>query len=152
MLDRICPFLRAMMRSPDSALNSIADELALARQYLDIMQSRFESKLEYSIRCDPEAESMLIPTLLLQPLIENAIKYGQDPLSGQIRVAVEVRARDEALGITVRDHGRGPSGGNDGQGITNTRRRLAVRYGAGRGVQPKRASRRGSHSELEISS
>ncbi len=82
MLERICTFLRSTIRLPDSPLNSIANELLLARQYLEIMQTRFESKLVFSIQCDPKAEAIQIPTLLLQPLIDNAVKYGHNPVLG----------------------------------------------------------------------
>lgn len=129
MLERICTFLRSTMRLSDSPLDSISNELVLARQYLEIMQTRLEDKLAYSIQCDPRAENVQIPALLLQPLIENAVKYGPDPDSGDLHIQIEIELCQMGVKIRVRDHGRGLQAKADGQGITNTKKRLANHYG-----------------------
>ncbi|RXH58156.1 sensor histidine kinase [Granulicella sibirica] len=153
MLERICTFLRSTIRLPDSPLNSIANELLLARQYLEIMQTRFESKLAYSIQCDPKAEAIQIPTLLLQPLIENAVKYGHDPGSGDLNIQIDIELSDRRIEIRIRDHGSGLSPvweGEEGQGLTNTKRRLASYYGGAAVFRLSAHAEGGAISELEI--
>jgi two-component system LytT family sensor kinase len=154
MLERICTFLRSTIRLPDSPLDSIANELVLARQYLEIMQTRFESRLVYSIRCDLGAESVQIPTLLLQPLIENAVKYGPDPASGKLTIDIDIQLSDGVAAIKIRDHGIGlqmkEDGLEDGQGLTNTRRRLASYYGGAAVFRLSAHVLGGTVAELEI--
>jgi two-component system LytT family sensor kinase len=150
MLERICAFLRSTIRSPDSPLDSIANELMLARQYLEIMQTRFESRLVYSIQCDPNAEAIQIPALLLQPLIENAVKYGIDPNSGKLSIQIEIELSNQAVGIRIRDHGPGLQAIAEGQGITNTKRRLATCYGVAAAFRLSAHPLGGAVAELEI--
>jgi two-component system LytT family sensor kinase len=150
MLERICTFLRSTMRSSDSPLDSIANELVLARQYLEIMQTRLESKLVYSIQCTPRAETIRIPALLLQPLIENAVKYGPDPTSGNLNIQIEIKFSGEVVSIRIRDHGRGPQRMAYGQGITNTKRRLTTHYGETATFRLRSHHQGGAVAELEI--
>jgi len=150
MLERICTFLRCSIRPPESPLDSIANELVLARLYLDIMQTRLEDKLAYSIRCDPRAEAIRIPTLLLQPLIENAVKYGPDPGSGNLEIQIEIEFSNPLVDIRIRDHGRGPQTETAGQGITNTKRRLATHYGPAAAFRLSTHPMGGAIAELEI--
>jgi two-component system, LytTR family, sensor kinase len=150
MLERICTFLRSTMQSSDSPLDSIANELVLARQYLQIMQTRLENKLNYSIECDPRAETIRIPALLLQPLIENAVKHGPDPASGNLNIQIEIAFSNQIVSIRVRDHGRGPQLLAYGQGITNTKRRLATHYGEKAAFRLSSHHQGGAIAELEI--
>jgi signal transduction histidine kinase len=136
MLERICDFLRATLRLPDSPMVPVSTELALARQYLEVMQARLEDRLHFDIFCDPEAESVPIPSLLLQPLVENAVEHGQDPASGRLDIAIAVgmhaHRNGASIGITIRDHGAGLStngGGANGHGLSNARKRLNTVYG-----------------------
>ncbi|MBB5060152.1 LytS/YehU family sensor histidine kinase [Granulicella aggregans] len=150
MLERICTFLRSTMRSPDSPLDSIANEVLLARQYLEIMQARFENKLVYTIHCDSSAEAIQIPTLLLQPLIENAVKYGQDPESGNLDIQIDILLSNRTVAVRIRDHGPGFQAIYEGQGLTNTKRRLESRYGVAAVLRLSAHPMGGAISELEI--
>ena len=89
MIERICDFLRATLKLPDSPMVPLGAELALARQYLEVMKARLEDQLQFEIQCERGAESARVPALLLQPLVENAIEHGQDPQSGTLDVRVE---------------------------------------------------------------
>jgi two-component system LytT family sensor kinase len=130
MLERICDFLRATLRLPDSPMVPVSTELALARQYLEVMQARLEDRLHFEIRCDPNAESVTLPALLLQPLVENAVEHGQDPVSGRLDIGIDVRRNGASIGITIRDHGRGLSlKHSNGHGLSNAERRLKTVYG-----------------------
>jgi len=143
MLERIADFLRATLKLPDSQMNPVTTELALARQYLGVMKARLEDRLTFEIACEVQAESVKVPSLLLQPLIENAVEHGQDPVSGKLDIGIDVSGRDGRWNISIRDHGLGfSSHGNDsGRGLANARERLAAVYG-------NRASLRlGTHAE-----
>lgn len=131
MLERICDFLRATLRLPESPMVPVVTELALARQYLEVMQARLEDRLHFAIDCDANAEPVQVPALLLQPLVENAVEHGQDPASGRLDIGISVHRNGTSLGISIRDHGLGPSGnGNsNGHGLANAERRLKTVYG-----------------------
>jgi two-component system LytT family sensor kinase len=131
MLERICDFLRATLRLPDSPMVPVSTELALARQYLEVMKARLEDRLRFEISCDPAAESLPMPALLLQPLVENAVEHGQDSASGCLDIGIQVRYNGHSIRITVRDHGRGISSNHStGHGLSNAERRLKTVYGA----------------------
>jgi sensor histidine kinase YesM len=124
----------------------VSSELALTRQYLEVMKTRLEDRLQFEIHCEPGVDAR-VPALLLQPLVENAVEYGQEPATGRLNIAIDVRQIDRFIEISVRDHGpgfskngagHGPGGakesanrGDDpsGQGIINVRRRLQTVYG-----------------------
>ena len=132
MLERICDFLRATLRVPDSPLVPLSTEFGLARQYLEVMKARLEDRLHFEIECDAGAESAQVPALLLQPLVENAIEHGQDPVSGNVDLRVEASRRNGFVTISVRDRGRGfsPNGpGSSGHGLADVRQRLKTVYG-----------------------
>ena len=114
------------------------------------MQTRLESKLVYSIQCDPRAETIRIPALLLQPLIENAVKYGPDPTSGNLNIQIEIESSGQVISIRIRDHGRGPQIMGYGQGIANTKRRLATHYGETATFRLGSHHEGGAIAELEI--
>jgi signal transduction histidine kinase len=134
MLERICDFLRSALRLPESPMVPIETELALARQYLDVMKARLEDRLTFDIVCDEQAQAARVPALLLQPLIENAVEHGQDPTSGQLDIAIGVHRDNGVVKISIRDHGRGILERNgasspEGHGLSNARKRLATVYG-----------------------
>jgi hypothetical protein len=137
MLERIADFLRATLKLPDSPLVPVSTEISLARQYLEIMKARMEDRLAFEIVCDKQAESAQAPSLLLQPLIENAVEHGQDPATGKLDIGIGVTRRNGILSISIRDRGRGfpphgavsPSGNGSGHGLANVRKRLAAAYG-----------------------
>jgi two-component system, LytTR family, sensor kinase len=136
MLERISDFLRSALRVPDSPMVPVETELALARQYLEIMKARLEDRLTFDITCDGQAQSARVPALLLQPLIENAVEHGQDPASGQLNIAIRVQRDSGVVKISIRDHGRGVLAERNGaslkgHGLANARTRLATVYGDG---------------------
>jgi LytS/YehU family sensor histidine kinase len=110
----------------------VSTELALARQYLEVMKARLEDRLQFEIHCDQAAESVPIPALLLQPLVENAVEHGQDPASGRLDIGIDVHRNGASIGITIRDHGRGLSSNGaapNGHGLSNACKRLRTVYG-----------------------
>jgi signal transduction histidine kinase len=129
MLDGLGDYLRATLRLPDSPQIPLSTELALTRQYMEVMQARFEEKLHFCIRCDARMENTLVPALLLQPLVENAFEHGQDPASGRLHIDIQVERDGPLLRIAIRDHGPGPPLSPHGRGLANVQRRLQAIYG-----------------------
>lgn len=129
----LCRFLRASLeRAPQDKI-MLRDELGLEEQYLSIERVRFEDRLAIEVVAPPELEDCLVPGLILQPLVENAIKYGVGPARGLVTVRVEARAVEDGLELSVRDNGgaRRPrtNGHALGVGLQNVRRRLDAIYG-----------------------
>jgi two-component system, LytTR family, sensor kinase len=134
MIARLSELLRSTLEDGAAPERSVEEEVAFASRYLEIMQLRFEGKLEVAMEIDSEARDALVPTLILQPLVENAIKHGIAKTRGAGWVAVEVQRAGDYLRLAVRDSGPGvltsspiPSGG---VGLRNTDERLRQMYGA----------------------
>jgi sensor histidine kinase YesM len=114
----------------------LADELGFVEQYLVVERARFPDRLSFEIDADAAARESLVPHLLLQPLVENAVRHG---LAGKItagRVVVTARVEGDKLVITIEDDGVGIDRGvvadnGGGVGIANTRSRLSIMYGSG---------------------
>lgn len=107
----------------------LRDELAFIGRYLELQRTRFGHRLSYSIAADPGAEAALVPQLVLQPIVENAVEHGMsDSLEGG-EVIVRAQRTNEALTLTVDDAGRAAEATNGlGIGLANTRERLATLF------------------------
>jgi len=129
MIAKLGDFMRTILRPDLPALVSLAEELTSAGQYLDIEQVRFGDRLAVSYDIDEEAYRGLVPRLLLQPLLENAIRHGVATSDARGTIELTGRRQGEMLEITVANSGtaRGDDNGN-GVGLANTRERLAVLY------------------------
>jgi len=131
MIARLSDLLRHTLGEGDEQEITLASELEMLRLYLDIMEVRFQDKLEVSIETEASLDDALVPNLVLQPLVENAFRHGLAQMQSIGRVAVRVVRDDGDLVLTVRDNGRGPANPvREGVGLTNTRARLTQLYGA----------------------
>jgi two-component system LytT family sensor kinase len=132
MMSSLCDLLRATLAESHAQEVPLEQELKFLGLYLNVMKLRFEDHLEVSMRIEPGAEHAFVPQLLLQPLVENAIRYGRDPATAKVRVALAARRAGELLEIEVRDHGRGVEvwPPQEGVGLRNTGSRLAQLYGS----------------------
>jgi signal transduction histidine kinase len=131
MIARLSDLLRHTLAEGDEQEISLARELEMLRRYLDIMEVRFQDKLDVSIETEASLDDALVPNLVLQPLVENAFRHGLAPMQTAGRVAVRAVRDDGDLVLTVRDNGRGPANPvREGVGLTNTRARLTQLYGA----------------------
>lgn len=111
---------------------TLAEEVELARRYLAIEQIRFGSRLSVSWDLDADAGAARVPPLLLQPLVENAVRHGIAPVPGPGRVSVAARRRNGELVLEVHDTGAGFGAGGPprrGVGLSNTESRLRQLYG-----------------------
>jgi two-component sensor histidine kinase len=113
---------------------SVQEELEFVQRYVELQKTRFGDKLEYREQIDDSARDCLLPTLTLQPLVENAIRHGIEPADKPGTVILSVRRADERLLLSVEDNGVGLNGsstsGGAGIGLKNLRARLQTLYGS----------------------
>ena len=133
MMDRLAELLRATLHSSGTQEVTLRDELELLQKYVDIEKTRFGARLTVHIHLDPEALDASVPVLLLQPLVENAVRHGIAPRAAPGVIEVSARRVGDRLTIAVRDSGLGvPSDRlallNGGIGLSNTRSRLQHLY------------------------
>jgi LytS/YehU family sensor histidine kinase len=135
MISRLSDLLRLTFDRTGAAEVPLKEELEFLQKYLEIEQIRFQDRLSVGFEIDPEALDAEVPRLILQPLVENAIKHGISPRSGQGLVHVSARRENQDVWIEVRDNGVGLSTKararlTSGVGLSNTRARLECLYGA----------------------
>lgn len=145
MLTRLSSFLRHTLVTQPGGKVSIAQEVETLKLYLDIERMRFEERLRTVFRIEPAAANAALPSLLLQPLVENAIKYAVSPQEEGARISLTAQVIGSRLRVTVADTGPGLQGrplipqryGHEvrngtvstGVGLANIRDRLAQAYG-----------------------
>jgi two-component system, LytTR family, sensor kinase len=132
MLVRLSDYLRMTLDASDRLETEVEDELRMTSSYVDIMRARFEQRLRLRLSCEPGVEHALVPSMLLQPLVENAILHGGTGSGDGLGIDVEIRRDGEHLAIVVSDSGAGlPAGALmvEGRGLGATRSRLEQRYG-----------------------
>ncbi len=134
MLAQLGDLLRLSFETVDVQEVSLAQELDFLRKYVAIEQARFRERLHVTFEVDPEAGDCLVPNLLLQPLVENAIRHGIGPRVEPGHVLVRAARVGDRLELEVRDDGVGmPESAladlSHGVGMSNTRSRLAHLYG-----------------------
>ena len=132
MLVRLGELLRLTMSHPGQPLTRLRDEIAFIEKYLEIERIRFRDRLSVSYDFEPAALEAEVPSLILQPLVENAIRHGIEPHARSGHLELSARRTPEFIELIVRDNGAGqPPGGftRVGIGIGNTRARLTELYG-----------------------
>jgi sensor histidine kinase YesM len=143
MLTRLSGFLRHTLVTQPGGKVSVAQEVETLKLYLDIERMRFEERLRTVFKVEPAAAQACIPSLLLQPLVENAIKYAVSPQEEGARISLTAQVIGNRLRVTVADTGPGMQGQaaprvsdalaartvSTGVGLANIRDRLAQAYG-----------------------
>jgi two-component system LytT family sensor kinase len=132
MIERLSDLLRITLRKVGVQEVELAEELEYLRAYLDIEQVHFGPRLCIERRIDAAALDALVPTLILQPIVENAIRHGLEPLVRPGTLTIEAEADGDVLLLRVRDDGVGFAktwARRDGVGLANTRSRLDRLYG-----------------------
>lgn len=135
MINRLSEFLRLTLDNADTQIVLLEDEVEFVRRYLEIEHIRFQDRLTVDIEIDPQALVAEVPTLILQPLVENAMRHGVDSNSGASRVQIAARLQNDQVLMEVRDDGKdlkkiSGQNGAAGLGLKNTRARLSELYGA----------------------
>jgi signal transduction histidine kinase len=130
MLTRLGELLRLTLRSDPSHEVPLSEEIAVLERYLGIMRTRFSDRVTVHCDVDPRAADGLVPSFILQPIVENAFEHGIAKLKRPGEVHIQARAANASLVLTVRDDGPGlESVEPGGVGLANTRNRLAELYG-----------------------
>ena len=136
MLSRLSSFLRYTLVNESTGLVTMSQEIETLKLYLEIEKMRFEERLRPHFHIDPSCSQVLLPSLLLQPLIENAIKYAVTPQEEGADISIEVKRQVDRVLITVSDTGPGAdsqyqsrAAQSTGVGLANIRDRLAQAYG-----------------------
>ncbi len=133
MIGNLSELLRVALDTSDQEQVSLRQELDFLNRYLEIQQTRFGERLRVTRQIDLAALEAQVPALILQPLVENAIRHGIEPNAGPGTIAVVAQREAEKLHLTVKDSGAGAMEAKDHQpgiGLANTRARLQELYGA----------------------
>jgi LytS/YehU family sensor histidine kinase len=153
MLLRLAGFLRYSLDRQPTELAKLTDEIEAQRKYLEIEQTRFEDKLAVRFNIEPGLENVRLPSLILQPIIENAIKYAITPRIDGGRIDVSARRDGDLLRIAVEDDGPGLPKEHSlprrqGVGLANARERLELIYGPRAGLSARNKEPNGCRVEI----
>ena len=134
LLSKLSAFLRTTLITDPQSTVTVGQELTTVETYLDVEAVRFGERLRVVLDCPPELEDALVPSFLLQPLVENAVKYAVAPTRDAVTLRVVVTREGEDLVITVEDDGDPAKAvrvnKGTGVGLANVRQRLDVLFGA----------------------
>jgi len=132
VLAQLGDLLRTALDRMDEQDIALEQEIAFLRGYVDIQTARFGDRLTVQWAVDDEARAILVPNMILQPCLENAIQHGIEPLEDGGSVTVAARVSGGSLHIDITDNGQGALGQTElvaGRGLKNVRERLEARYG-----------------------
>jgi len=145
MLARLSSLLRLTLDKDSAQEVPLREELKMLQHYLDIEQIRLGDRLTVNMKIAPGTLDAMTPNLILQPIVENAIRHGIAPFSAPGQIFIEARADDKTLFLEVTDTGPGLDGKafNAGIGLNNTQERLQQLYGNAAGLKMANGERRG---------
>lgn len=154
MVARLSELLRTTLDAADEPEVPLQREITFIERYLEVMQIRFQGKLDVAIEVDPATREALVPNLILQPLVENALKHGVSRIVGTGSIRVSACERDGRLELAVRDNGPGLAGRrlplSEGVGLRNTRERLQQLYGGEHTLTLREAEGGGVVAEVSL--
>jgi signal transduction histidine kinase len=138
-IERLAEMFRYILTGSERGLVPLVEELAFVDSYLEIEQARFGERLHVDRQITPQMLNVPVPSLILQPLVENAVRHGQGP-GGQIDLTIRVQPQGGQVTITIADRGPGMPSNHDlgqgsGFGLRNVDRRLRKTYGDGHGLE-----------------
>ncbi len=156
MISRLSDLLRHSIEDADEPEIPLSRELALLTQYVELMQVRFQGRLTVTTDIAPDVMDALVPNMILQPLVENAIKHGVEQIEGDGRIGVSVARRDAQLVVRISDNGPGvrdatsAARAGGGVGVRNTVARLEQLYGTGQSFALKAGDDGGTVAEVRL--
>ncbi|HET7606503.1 MAG TPA: histidine kinase [Sphingomicrobium sp.] len=155
MLARLSSFLRYTLANEPTAKVTLAQEVETLKLYLEIEKMRFEDRLRPHFKIESETIGARLPSLLLQPLIENAIKYAVTPAENGADIWITAQQEGHAVRLEVADNGDGTgseisASPSTGVGLANIRDRLSQAYGAAHRFDTKQNERGGFSVIIEI--
>src|SRR5262249_15327995 len=130
MLTQLSDLFRATLQNEGRHQVALSEEIDWLRTYMAIQETRYGPRLTFEIHAEAECQAALVPTLILQPLVENAIRHGVGVTPGRGRISIRAHRNADRLRIDVDDDGAGVvEPVREGYGLRNTRSRLRVLYG-----------------------
>ncbi|MCK9200762.1 MAG: histidine kinase [Gallionella sp.] len=150
LLERLNDWLRIALVRARSDSATLGDELDMLENYLQILRIRFGERLRWQIAAAQEARQTIFPPMLLQPLVENAVRHGIEPKIGGGEIVIRAHIENAKLHIEVCDSGVGLMGDAGGTGLSNVRARLATLYGAQGRLQLQSNADNGVTAILEL--
>ncbi len=154
MLAKLGDLLRAVLRTDSAAESTLWDEMRLLQHYIGLEEMRFGDRLEFEIDIDRKAESCLIPTFLLQPLVENAVIHGMRDVRHEGIIRIRANVAGATLRLVVSDNGTGfekeQKKDRIGIGLSSTRERLVRMYPGSHLFAIRAAEPRGTEVLIEI--
>jgi signal transduction histidine kinase len=153
MLLRLAGFLRYSLDRQPTELAALSAELEAQRKYLEIERTRFDERLKVNFDIEPGLEDARLPSLILQPILENAIKYAITPRAEGGSIDLIARRDGDSLRITIEDDGPGMPPEGDvrrrrGVGLANARERLELIYGQRAGLSARNREPHGCRVEI----
>lgn len=153
MLDHMIAYLRATLSGSRSSEHALGEEFERLRDYLELMQMRMGPRLSFELDLPESLRSQRIPSLLLQPLVENAIKHGIEPNKAGGRIAVRASRSQDVLHILIEDTGKGMDAAPEaaestGFGLDQVRERLRTVFGPAAGLDIQ--SQAGSGTQVRV--
>ncbi|HVE59292.1 MAG TPA: histidine kinase [Pyrinomonadaceae bacterium] len=155
-LMKLTQLLRGVLRSTEE-FSSLGEEIKLIENYLDIEKTRFEERLQVKIQIPQGLKKLRVPSLILQPLVENAVKHGisETRSGGEVRISAELKieAGETFLYLNVSDTGAGfdeKKISPDGIGLENIRQRLRSHYGKQAHLTIESNLRKGTRAEIKL--
>jgi len=155
-VERLAEMFRYVLAGSERGLVSLEEELSFVDGYLEIEQARFGERLHLTREVAPEALDVTVPSLILQPLVENAVRHGQGA-DGSVDLTIRVRPHDDEVLIAITDQGpglhpppRGERAGEGGLGLRNVDERLRKTYGEAHGLEITANEPRGAVVTIRI--
>jgi signal transduction histidine kinase len=150
MIARLSDLLRYTLMESTEQEVPLHRELDVLGEYIELMQIRFQGKLNVDMHVDEAAKDALVPNLILQPIVENAMKHGVSQLTGAGQITLRASRSGDSLVVSVIDNGPGPRGGKEGVGLKNTNARLREMYGATSRVVLRQAEPGGTEATIVL--
>ncbi|HEX7315706.1 MAG TPA: histidine kinase [Pyrinomonadaceae bacterium] len=154
MLVKLSRLLRLTAEQSSAPVITLREELDFMSRYLDIEQLRYKDRLQVRYEVDEPPLGAQVPSLILQPLIENAITHGVGGSFGSVQIVISARRKRGRLSLKVSDNGEGtPADGDtyvEGLGLTNTRERLKTAYGSSGHFELRRTPGGWTEAVLEL--
>lgn len=151
-IEELSELLRRALRDVEQQEVPLDEELDFLERYVRIQQLRFGDRLSVEVRREPDVADALVPSLILQPIVENAVRHGLDPAHGAGRVIVTAARTADELVLEVEDNGAGMASDlpREGLGLGNTRRRLEQLYGGRASLRVEGGTTRGTRVVIRV--
>lgn len=158
LISQLAELLRASLQAHHATQVPLREELELLEAYVQLMRARFGERLTVTVNTAPGVHNVPVPPLLLQPLVENAIRHGGLEQAGQVRIVVTIArlitGAAEQIAMTVADNGPGMPAGRDplrsGTGLSSSVERLSLLYGSAASLHAGNAPAGGFHVRVEV--